>query len=152
MTTITWLTRYGHVLSAALWVGSYALLALVIVPVMERTAQTERGASTVLGALAVTAVRIGTYAGTLTIGFGLVLITRTRGFTSLFAGEWGGIVLVCFLLAIALLGVGDGALRPALNRLATGGEGGNARRLAYIGLGITALAIGLMTRAIYARS
>jgi len=39
-------------------------------------------------------------------------------------------------LAIALLGVGDGALRPALNRLAAGGEDTNARRLAYTGLGI----------------
>ena len=56
------------------------------------------------------------------------------------------------LRAIALLGVGDGVLSPALNRLAAGGEDTNARRLAYTGLGITALAIGLMTRVIYARS
>ena len=48
------------------------------------------------------------------------------------------------------LGIGDGALRPALRRLAAGGDGGAARRWALIGLVLTVLAIGMMTRALYA--
>lgn len=145
-TTITWLVRWGHVASAALWVGGYALVALVIVPALGR------GASAVLRDLAIAAVRVGTYAGTLTIGFGIALITRTRGFASVGGGEWGGLVLACIVAAIALLGIGDGALRPAINRLAAGGNGHAARRWAYIGLGLTVLAVGMMTRAVYARS
>lgn len=143
---LTWLVRYGHVLSAAVWVGSYTLLALVIVPMLEK------GANEVLGALAVATVRAGTYAGTLTIGFGIVLVTRTRGFDSLFGSEWGRLVLACFVAAIALLGIGDGALRPALNRLACGEGARAARRWALIGLAVTVLAVGMMTRAVYARS
>ncbi len=97
-------------------------------------------------------VRLATYAGTLTIAFGLVLITRTRGTISLGRGEWGGIVISCFVIAIALLGIGDGALRPAINQLAAGENGGNARRFAVIGFVLTVVAVGLMTRAVYARS
>lgn len=145
-TTLTWLVRYGHVLCAAVWVGGYAMLALVIVPLLTR------GADALLVRLAVAAVRLLTYAGTATIGFGIVLITRTRGFDNLFNGEWGGIVVACFVIAVALLGIGDGALRPALERLGAGGDGRAARRFALIGLVLTVLALGLMTRAIYARS
>lgn len=143
---ITWLVRYGHVLGAALWLGSYALLALALVPAMER------GAGETLGDLAVAVVRIGTYAGTFTIGFGGVLIARTRGYAHLFGSEWGSLVLACFIIAIALLGIGDGALRPALLRLAAGSGGRDARRWAYAGFALTVLAIGLMTRAVYART
>lgn len=142
---ITWLVRWGHIVGAAVWVGGYALIALAIVPALSR------GASDALRDLAITAVRVGTYAGTLTIGFGIVLITRTRGFASLFGSEWGALVLLCFVSAIALLGIGDGVLRPALNRLATGGDGRDARRWAFIGFGLTVLTIGMMTRAVYAR-
>lgn len=144
MTTLTWLIRYGHVLSAALWTGGYALLAFVIVPL------TERGTNDALGHLAVATVCLGSYAGTLTIGFGLVLISRTRGLDSLLSGEWGGMVLTCIAMAVALLGIGDRAHRPALVRLAAGEPARDAPRLAFVGLALTVLAIGLMTRAVYA--
>ena len=32
-------------------------------------------------------------------------------------GEWGGIVVTCFVLAFAMMGVGDSGLRPALRRV-----------------------------------
>lgn len=146
MEAITWLIRFGHVLGGAVWVGGYALIALVIAPLLER----ERSAT--LGGLAIAAVRILTYAGTLTIGFGLVLITRTRGLGNLFGGEWGALIILSFIAAVALLGIGDGALRPALRRLAEGEAGGKARRWAIIGFAITILTIGMMTRALYAGS
>ncbi|MBA3943999.1 MAG: hypothetical protein H0X37_05490 [Herpetosiphonaceae bacterium] len=145
-TLLTWLIRYGHVLSGGVWVGGYALLALVVVPLMAT------GTNEVLNRLAITAVRILTYAGTLTIAFGIVLITRTRGVRSLLHGEWGMIVITCLVIAIGLLGLGDGALRPALRRLAATGDGRAARRFAWIGFGLTIVAVGLMTRALYARS
>ena len=143
---VTWLVRYGHVLGGAAWLGGYAVLALAIVPLLEQ------GPNETLGRLAVTVVRILTYAGTLTIFFGIFLITRTRGFANLFGGEWGGIVIASFVTAVALLGIGDGALRPALRRLAAGGDGAAARRWALAGFALTVLAIGMMTRALYASS
>ncbi|MDP9373266.1 MAG: hypothetical protein M3Q65_12600 [Chloroflexota bacterium] len=144
MAAVTWLIRYGHVLGGATWVGGYALLALVIVPLLEREP------SAALGRLAIAAVRVLTYAGTLTIGFGLALITRTRGFANLLGGEWGALVLASAATAVALLGIGDGALRPALRRLTAGGDAAGARRWAIVGLALTVLAIGMMTRALYA--
>lgn len=143
---LTWLIRYGHVLSGAVWVGGYALLALLVVPIMAKYT------NELLNQLAITAVRILTYAGTLTIGFGIVLITRTRGVTYLLRGEWGAIIIVCIVIAIALLGIGDGALRPALRRIATTGDARAARRWAFLGFGLTIIAVGLMTRALYASS
>lgn len=140
----TWLVRYGHVLGAAVWTGGYALLALVIVPVLEK------GPSDALYRLAVAAVRVGTYAGTLVIGFGVVLITRTDGFSHLLGTAWGALVLTSSAMAVALLGIGDGALRPALRRLAETGDGAAARRWAIVGLTLTVLAIGMMTGAVYA--
>lgn len=145
-TTILWLIRYGHVLGGAMWVGGYALLALVIVPIMQRSP------GEALERLAINVVRILTYAGMGTIFFGLLLITRTRGFDRLFTGEWGFIIVTCIVTAIALLGVGDGGLRPALQRLTATGDGRAARRWAVAGLVLTVLATGLMTRALYARS
>ena len=147
METITWLIRFGHVLGGAVWVDGYALIALIIVPLLER----ERGAT--IGGLAIAAVRVLTYAGTLTIGFGLALITRTRGFANLFGGEWGALIILSAVAAVALLGIGDGALRPALRRLAAGAEGGGrVRRFALLGFAITILTIAMMTRALYAGS
>jgi hypothetical protein len=93
-----------------------------------------------------------TYTGTATIIFGVVLITRTRGFGSLLDGEWGVLIIVSAILAVVLLGLGDGGLRPALRRLPETGDIATARRLAWIGLIITTLVIGLMTRAVYASS
>ena len=143
---VTLLVRYGHVLCGAVWLGGYAVLALAIVPLLEK------GPNETLGRLAVTVVRLLTYAGTLTIFFGILLITRTRGFANLFGGEWGGIVIASFVTAVALLGIGDGALRPALRRLAAWGDGAAARRWALAGFALTMLAIGMMTRALYASS
>lgn len=146
MNTMAWLIRFGHVLGGATWLGGYVMLAMVIIPLLER----ER--NEYLVQLAITAVRVMTYAGTLTIGFGLVLITRTRGVANLLRGEWGVLVIASFVVAIALMGIGDGALRPALRRLAVDGDGSTARRWAWAGLGLTMLAIGMMTRTIYAGS
>ena len=124
-TIILWLVRYGHVLAGALWVGGYALLALVIVPLLAGG----NAANELLQRLAATVVRVLTYAGVATIFFGIVLITRTRGFANLFSGEWGAIVIACFVIAIALLGIGDSGLRPALRSLAATGDGRAARAL-----------------------
>lgn len=144
---MTWLIRYGHVLAGALWLGGYVLLAFVILPLLAKH-RTE-----VLESLAITTVRVMTYAGTATIAFGLVLITRTRGFQSVTAfGEWGGIIIACLVIAVALLGIGDGALRPAIQKLTQTGNARAAQRFAVIGLGLSVVAIGLMTRALYAVS
>ena len=35
---ITWLIRYGHVLGGGVWVGGYALLAMVLIPAMAKQA------------------------------------------------------------------------------------------------------------------
>jgi hypothetical protein len=144
---ITWFIRYGHVLGAGAWVGGYAVLALVIIPALKK------GTNSKLMPIATTTLRLLTYSGVATILFGLVLITRTRGFPSLISGgEWGGIVVVCILIAVALMGINDGALRPALKHLAETGDSRRASRLAWAGFILTILAIGLMTRALYAGS
>jgi putative copper export protein len=145
-TLIPWLFRYGHVLAACIWVGGYVILALVIIP------RLAAGADERLAWLAAAIVRALTYAGTATIIFGILLITRTRGFASLIGGEWGALVIASSVAAIVLMGLGDGAMRPALARLAATGDAGPARRLALLGLALTVLTIGLMTRAVYAGS
>lgn len=145
--TITWLIRYGHVLGGGLWVGGYALLALVIVPLLAKAPNAK------MIEAANHAVRLLTYTGTGTIVFGLLLIFRTRGAAAITSGgEWGMIVLSCAVIAIALLGIGDGALRPALRHLAATGDARKAQRYAWLGFGLTILAIGFMTRALYAGS
>jgi putative copper export protein len=144
--TILWLIRYGHVLSGAVWVGGYALLALVLIPTIRKDV------SETLIPVTINAVRVLTYAGMLTIFFGILLITRTRGFANIFKGEWGALIVTCFVIAIALLGIGDAGLRPALRQLAATGDGRAARRFALAGLVLTILAIGFMTRALYAPS
>ncbi len=143
----TWLVRYGHVLSGGIWVGGYALLALALIPRLEKQA------NDVLLAVTLATVRLLSYVGTATMVFGLVLVTRTRGFASITrGGEWGGIVASGIVIAVALLGIGDSALRPALQQLPKDGAGRRARRWAWIGFVLTILAIGLMTRLIYATS
>ena len=89
-------------------VGGYALLAYCIVPLIGK------GASEILVRVAITTVRVLTYTGTLTMGFGLVLITRTNGFANLFGTVWGSLIITGFVITIVLLGIGDGALRPAM--------------------------------------
>lgn len=146
-TILTWLIRYGHVLAAAIWVGGYAALTLILIPRLAKAPN-----ETLLG-ITIATMRLLSYTGTATIVFGLVLVTRTRGYaTILRGGEWGGIVIACLIIAVALLGMGDSALRPALIQLAAGTGGQRAQRLAWFGFILTILAIGLMTRAIYALS
>lgn len=142
---IVWLLRWGHVVGGAIWVGGYALLAFVIVPLIARAT------STTLHELAIGTVRLLTYTGIATIFFGMVLVTRTRGVGNLFGSEWGLLVIASAICAVALLGIGDGALRPALRRAAAGESARSARRYALIGFAITILAVGLMTRTLYAR-
>ncbi len=108
----------------------------------------KRGDET-LNQLAQFTVRVLTYTGTGTIFFGLLLVTRTRGYANLFRGEWGAIIISCMVIAVVLLGIGDGALRPALRRLPETGDAAPARRLALLGFVLTVLAVGLMTRALY---
>lgn len=140
---VTWLMRYGHVLSGSMWLGGYAMLAMVVMP------RLQRHAAEPLLSITMAAVRLLSYVGTATILFGLLLITRTRGFaTILHGGEWSGIVVSCLLIAIALLGIGDGLLRPALRA----GSLSSAHRWSWMALILSVLAIGLMTRAIYASS
>lgn len=144
--SIDWLVRYGHVLAGAFWLGGYASLALVIIPLLAD------GPRETLARVAGGLVRAVTYTGTATIIFGVILITRTRGFGQLLDGEWGALIILSAILAVVLLGLGDGALGPALRRLPEGGNVAVARRLAWIGLALTVLVIGLMTRAVYADS
>lgn len=144
---LTWLIRYGHVLAGAIWVGSYAALTLALLPRLEKQPD-----ETLLE-VTIATMRLLSYTGTATILFGLLLVTRTRGFASLLrGGEWGGIIVSCIVIAIILLGLGDGALRPAIKQLAAGRGGRRARGLAWTGFVLTIIAIGLMTRALYALS
>ncbi len=141
--TLTWLVRYSHVVGGGLWLGGYLVLAFLLIPALAK------GASAPLERLTETTVRVLTYAGTATIFFGLLLVTRTRGFDSLPGGEWGGIIIACFVIAVALLGIGDGALRPALRRLGETQDVRPAQRLALLGFVLSVIAVGLMTRALY---
>ena len=141
--TVTWLVRYGHVVGGALWLGGYLVLAFLLIPALAK------GSNTQLERLTETTVRVLTYAGTATIFFGLLLVVRTRGFDALPRGEWGGIIIACFVIAVALLGIGDGALRPALRRLGETKDARPARRLALLGFVLSVVAVGLMTRALY---
>ena len=141
---VLWLARWGHVLSAALWVGGYAALVLGVLPLMRR------GHTPALSVLAERLVQVMTGAGVSTMVFGLLLVTRTRGFASFGRGEWGGIVISCIVIAVLLFGIGDGALRPAIRRYAASGELGRAGGAATLGFALAALAVGLMTRALYA--
>ncbi len=144
---VTWLVRYGHVLSGAIWVGGFALLAMILMPALQRQA------TALLIWLTLAVARLLSYAGSATILFGLLLITRTRGFTTVFSGgEWGGIIVSCFVIALALLGISDGLLRPALKQAAKAGSLRRAQRWAWVMLLLSILAIGLMTRTIYATS
>ena len=145
---ITWLIRSMHVLGAAVWVGGYALLLLAIVPALSR----EPNAS--LRGLALATARVLSFAGLLTVLAGLTMIWRSRGYGFLLGGEWGGIVISSFVLALVLGAIGDAGLRPAIRRLEPDPAGGivAVRRWAVAGLVVGALAVLLMTRAIYART
>lgn len=122
--------------------GGYALLAFFIIPLIEK------GESETLVRLAITTVRFLTYTGMLTMGFGIFLITRTNGFANLFRSVWGGLIITAFVIAIVLLGIGDGALRPAILKIKKTG-GTSARRWAIIGFVLTVVAVGVMTSATF---
>lgn len=145
---VTWAVRSLHVLGAALWLSGYAIMLFVVVPYLAH----ERGEA--VKRLGLAFARFLSIAGTLTIVAGLVLIWRTRGYGFLLAGEWGGIVITSFVLAFALMGIGDSGMRPAIRRLDPGKPetAGAVRRWAMIGLGVAVLILFLMTRAIYART
>ena len=117
---------------------------LVMIPALTK------GRNETLEQLSQLSVRVLSYVGTGTIVFGLFLVTRTRGYGELFTGEWGAIIIACIVIAVALLGIGDGGLRPALRRLPVTGKATSARRLALIGFALTLLAVAFMTRALYA--
>lgn len=143
---VTWLVRWLHVLGAAFWVGGYAILALVIVPMLAR------GGHDSIRGVALGATRVLSYSGAVTILAGLLLVARTRGYGRLLAGEWGAIVVLCFVLALAMGAIGDAGLRPALRRLGPDGGGSAvaARRWALAGLLVGVAAMAFMTRALYA--
>jgi hypothetical protein len=68
-------------------------------------------------------------------------------------GEWGGIVMTSFVLAIVLGAIGDAGLRPAIRRLDADPPGSMTavRRWALAGLIVGVLALLMMTRSIYAK-
>jgi hypothetical protein len=139
---LLWLIRYGHLLSATAWVGSYTVFIFILIPFIRRET------SPTLLRFGMSSVRVMTYGGTATIVFGLLLVTRTRGFASIGRGEWGIIIAVCMAIAVALLGIRDGALRP--RRMLAGEPAGSLGRIALVGLVLSIIAVGLMTRALYA--
>ncbi len=140
----TWLVRYAHVAAATLWVGGYALLVFIVLPRVARDPGGE------LARLAMASVRWLTYAGTATLFFGILLIRETRGFDHLTRGPWGAHVLASAAIAVAVLGLGDGAVRPALRRAPAGAA--KARRWGMMAFVLLLAAVGLMTRALYAAS
>ncbi len=145
---VTWAVRSAHVLGAAIWLGGYAVMLLVIVPYLTR----ER--NEMMRELGLAVARVISAAGGLTILAGLVLIWRSRGYSSILLwGEWSGIVILSFVVAFVMMGVGDSLLRPALRRLSPDDPAsiGPVRRWAGVGLALGVLAVLLMTRAIYAR-
>lgn len=145
---VTWAVRSAHILGAAVWLGGYAVMLLVIVPCLTR----ERNET--VRRLGMGTARIISVAGGLTILAGLVLIWRSRGYSSLLLGEWGGVVISSFIVAFAMMGVGDSGLRPALRRLSPDDPATvePVRRWAAVGLTLGVLGVLLMARAIYARS
>ena len=97
--------------------------------------------------------RFETATGAVTVIAGLVMISRSRGYGLLLVGEWGVIVVSSIALAVVMGAIGDAGMRPAIRRLDPDVPGGVAavRRWALAGLILGAIAVLLMTRAIYAR-
>lgn len=146
---MTWLVRFLHVLGAAFWVGGYAVMALVIVPLLRD------GAHEPVRRAALTTTRVLSFSGALTILTGALLVARSRGYDFVLrGGEWGGIVIIAAVLAVALMAIGDAGLRPALRRLDPGAAGSTAvaQRWAVAGLVVGLAALAMMTRALYATS
>ena len=140
MEILSWFIRYGHVVFAALWVGGYAMLAFEGIPDLAQNPQRQERIIALL--------RLLTYAGTLVLGFGIVLVTQTRGFNQLFSSAWGICIVLGIVIAVTLLGLGDGALRPAILQRSPAGIQ-RARRWATIAFVLAIIAVGLMTGATY---
>lgn len=140
-----WLVRFLHVAGAAAWVGGYAMLVFAFLPKLE--AGQER-----LQAGIMRAIRTISFAGTWTVLTGLALISYTRGWASFGKGEWGGMVAGSLILAIALMGISDGALRPAVRKLSPNNPQSlqKAKRWAVVSLVLGILLIAIMTRMPYA--
>jgi putative copper export protein len=145
---VNWLVRSIHILGAACWLGGYALMLFAIVPALARDNNES------IRRLALTTARVLSISGAVTVLGGLALIWRTRGYGFLLVGEWGGIVISSFVLAIVMGAIGDAALRPAIRRLDPGQPASVAavRRWTLAGLLVGVLTLLLMTRAIYART
>lgn len=127
-----------------MWVGRYALLSSSIAP-SPRKERDER-----LGRIAIAIVGVGTYAGTLTLAFGGVLISRVPvDYGSLVGMMWGTLVVSSIVAAVAPLGLGDAGLRRAIRRLA-GGHEGVAQHRVSAGLAPAGLAHGRTAAAVYA--
>ena len=139
--SVAWLFRFAHVLAATGWVGGYACVALLLLPAGQRS-----GERTLLD-LSARLVRALTYAGVTTLFFGLLLVGRTRGYANFMRGEWGFVINAGLCLAVTLLGIGDGAIRPALREPV---DVPQARRWALLALGLSTLAVALMTRTVHA--
>ena len=135
------LVRYLHVAGAVVWVGGYAVLALAIVP------RLTGGSLAPISASALATSRLMSIAGAVTMVGGLILIPLTRGYGSL-GTQWGISLLVGIVLSVAMMGFGDGALRPALRRVGEGDVAaiGPARRWATLTflLGLVVLFIMLL--------
>jgi putative copper export protein len=143
---VTWAVRAIHVAGAAVWVGGFAVMLLAIVPYLAR----ERNEA--VRAVALATARVISIAGAVTVIAGLVMISRSRGYGLLLVGEWGVIVVSSIVLAVVMGAIGDAGMRPAIRRLDPDVPGGVAavRRWALAGLILGAIAVLLMTRAIYA--
>lgn len=140
MEIVSWLIRYGHVAFAALWVGGYAMLALTGIPSLAESPQAEKRI--------IALIRLLTYVGVLVLGFGVALITRTEGFNQLIGSAWGVCILLGMAIAVTLLGIGDGVLRPAILQRSPAGLR-RAQRWAMIGFALALIAVGLMTGATF---
>lgn len=139
---MTRLARWFHVAGAATWFGGYLLLTAVVLPALVRNSESDG-----LRDVAVLIVRTLTYAGAVTFGFGIVLIYETRGLGGL-ASMWGLLVGLSALIALVLFVLGDGLARRAL-LIATPDALRRAHLLSTLGLALTLVALGLMTRTLY---
>lgn len=143
-TLLPWLTRFIHVSAAGLWLGGFAMLGFYVIP---------HFTSGLMAQMAMALTRGASLAGLITLLSGLVLVALTRGYGALFGGEWGGLIIISLVVAIVMMGLSDGLIRPSLRRAeADPSRLGVARRAALAGFGLALLAIAVMTRALYARS
>ena len=141
----TWIVRSLHIGGAIVWVGSNALLAMVLLPRMGRG---EIGAG-LRGAVATT-VRVAAFAAAVTFVFGLLLIEATRGYRSVFGNQWGTLLLIAIVIAIVMGGLGGAPLtRFARDENPTAEGARRAARIAWAITGLGFVALFLMTGMLY---